>query len=118
MDELDAIRERRRRELEAQQSEAAAAGQDPAVAEQAALERAAQEDAALESFLQQILEPEARERLTRIRMSRPQLADTVARSLVSAAQQGRLNGRIGDEHLRRLLSQAQPESRDINITRK
>ncbi len=116
MDDLDAIREKRLRELEAQQ--AAAAGQDPAAAERAAQEQAAQEEAAIESFLQQILTSEARERLTRIRMSRPHLADVVTKSLVAAAQQGRLPGRIDDDALRRLLSQAQPGSRDINITRK
>lgn len=116
MDDLEAIRQRRLRDI--QQQQAAAANQDPAAAQEATRQRAADEEAALESFLQQILEPEARERLTRIRMSRPELAQVVSRSLVAAAQQGRLRGRITDEDLRRLLSQAQPAGRDINITRK
>lgn len=115
MDDLEALRQKRLRELQEQQ---AAAAQDPAAAEAAAQQRAADAEAALEAALQQILTPEARERLTRIRMSRPELADVVSRQLVAAAQQGRLPGRIGDDELRRLLSQLQPASRDINITRK
>ncbi len=115
MDDLDALREKRLRELQAQQ---AAADQDPAAAQEAAQRRAAEAEAALEGALQKILTPEARERLTRIRMSRPELADVVSRQLVTAAQQGRLPGRIGDDELRRLLSQLQPKSRDTTITRK
>ncbi len=115
MDDLEAIRQRRLRELQEQQ---AAAHQDQAAAQDAEQERAAQQEAALEAALQQILTPEARERLTRIRMSRPELADVVSSHLVRAAQSGRLPGRIGDDELRRLLSQLQPKGRDTTITRK
>ena len=118
MDELEALRQKRLRELQAQQQRAGAADQDPAATAQADAQAAAQEQAALERVLQQILDPEARERLTRIRMSRPELADAVTRQLVALAQQGRLTRRISDADLRTLLSQVPSDSRDIKITRK
>jgi programmed cell death protein 5 len=117
MDDLEELRQKRLRELQAQQRRSAAAGQDPAAAEQAAAEAAAQE-AALERVLQQVLDSEARERLTRIRMSRPELADAVTRQLVALAQQGRLARRLTDADLRTILAQVPSDGRDIKITRK
>lgn len=116
MDDLEALRQRRLRELQAQQARAAA--QDPAAQAEASAQAEAAEQAALERVLQQILDPEARERLTRIRMSRPELADAVTRQLVALAQQGRLARRLSDADLRTLLSQVPSEARDIKITRK
>ncbi|MEA3189618.1 MAG: programmed cell death protein 5 [Thermoplasmata archaeon] len=116
MDDLEAARRRRLAELQAQQARAAA--QDPAAQAQAEARRAAAEEAALERLLQQVLEPEARERLTRIRMSRPDLAAAVANQLATLAQQGRLARRLSDVDLRQVLAQLTPKDRDISITRK
>jgi len=115
MDDLEAARQRRLAELQAQAQQQPARAQQDA---QAAAARAAEEDAAVERILQQILEPEARERLTRIRMSRPELADAVARQLVTLAQGGRLARRLSDEDLRALLARIPGQDRDIKITRK
>lgn len=117
MDDLEALRQKRLKELQAQQ-QAAAPGQDPEATAQASAQAAAQEQAALERVLQQILDSEARERLTRIRMSRPELADAVTRQLVTLAQQGRLARRLTDTDLRTILAQVPSEGRDIKITRK
>lgn len=117
MDDLEALRQKRLRELQAQQRRSGAADQDPAAAEPAAAEAAAQE-AALERVLQQILDTEARERLARIRMSRPELADAVTRQLVALAQQGRLARRLTDADLRTILAQVPSDTRDFKITRK
>ena len=115
MDEdLEALRRRRLQEIEAQ-SRARAAAQDSAAQEQEA--QAAAQDAAVERVLQQILEGEAFSRLTRIRLSRPELGDAVARQLVQLAQSGRLVRRITDEELRKILA-GLPQDRDIKITRK
>jgi programmed cell death protein 5 len=116
MDDLEAARQRRLRELQAQRS--GAADQDPAATERASAQAAAAEQAVLERVLQQILDTEARERLTRIRMSRPELADAVTRQLVALAQQGRLARRLTDADLRTILAQVPSEGRDIKITRK
>ena len=111
MDDLEAIRQRRLRELQEQR----AAAQDPAAQAEA---RKAQEEAAIESFLQQVLDSEALSRFTRIRMSRPAFADAVARQLVALAQSGRLPKRLTDAELRDLLARLTPKDRDISITRK
>ena len=118
MDDLEALRQKRLRELQAQQAKAQASAQDPDAQALADAQAAAQEQAAMDRMLQQILDPEARERLTRIRMSRPELADAVTRQLVALAQQGRLTRRISDADLKTLLSQVPSDSRDIKITRK
>lgn len=116
MDDLEAIRQRKLQELRAQQ--AAAGGQDPAAAAAAAQQKAADQAAALDRLLQQVLEPVARERLTRIRMSRPDYADAVGRQLLALAQQGRLARRLTDADLRQVLGSLTPQDRDIKITRK
>lgn len=116
MDDLEALRQRRLAELQARQAQQAGAQQDASAA--AAADAAEAENAAMERILQQILEPEARERLTRIRMSRPELADAVAKQLVTLAQQGRLGRRLTDEDLRTLLARIPGQDRDIKITRK
>lgn len=112
MDELEEIRKRRLQELQERQRHMQ--DQDP----QEESDRAADDEAAIERFLQQILDDEARTRLTRIRMSRPDLADQVARQLVALAQSGRLRNRLSDEELRKILVQLQPDERDTSITRK
>ena len=115
MDDLEALRQKRMAELQARQQQAGAQ-QDAQAAE--AAQAAAAEEAAIDRVLQKVLEPEARERLTRIRMSRPELADAVARQLVTLAQGGRLQRRLTDEDLRTLLARIPGQDRDIKITRK
>lgn len=118
MDDLEAIRQRRLRELQEQQARANQDAQTQAASAQAAAQAAAEQEAAMDRVLQQILDPEARERLTRIRMSRPELADAVARQLVTLAQGGRLARKLTDEDLRALLARIPGQDRDIKITRK
>ena len=117
MDDLEALRQKRLKELQARER-ALASDQDPDAQAQASAQAAAQEQAAMDRMLQQILDSEARERLTRIRMSRPELAEAVTRQLVSLAQQGRLQRRLTDADLRTILAQVPSEGRDIKITRK
>lgn len=117
MDDLEALRQRRLAELQAQRaSQQAGASQDASAA--AAADAAAAESAAIDRILQQVLEPEARERLTRIRMSRPDLAEAVSRQLATLAQTGRLARRLTDEDLKTLLARIPGQDRDIKITRK
>lgn len=111
------MRRKRLAELQARQAQGAASAQDPDASAQAARDAAAQ-NAAVERLLQQILEPEARERLTRIRMSRPDFAAQVTQQLVSLAQSGRLARRLSDDDLKQVLAQLTPPDRDISITRK
>ncbi|MCX6694251.1 MAG: DNA-binding protein [Methanomicrobiales archaeon] len=81
-------------------------------------ERQRQTDAQIHAVLMQILEPEARERLNAIRLTRPDFARSVETQLVTLAQQGRLKQRLSDEQLKSVLSQLTPKKRDFTIRRK
>ncbi len=111
MDDLEAIRQRKLQELQARQEASQPQQQKEA-------DQAAEQDAAVERLLLQILEPEARERLTRIRMSRPEFHDGVVRQLISLAQSGKLARRLTDDDLRQVLAQLTPKDRETKITRK
>lgn len=114
-DELDAIRRRRVAELQARQRAGNQEAAQQAVAEAQAREEA---EAQKEAILRQILTPEARERLTRLRMARPEESRLVESQLIQLAQSGRLQARLDDEQLKSVLARLLPGNRDINIRRK
>ncbi len=68
-------------------------------------------------LLAKILTPEAFERLGRIRTVNPSLAAQAEMALVRIAQEGKVQERITDEHLKELL-RALSEKKDIKIQRK
>jgi programmed cell death protein 5 len=82
------------------------------------MERQKQVDAQMHAILMQILEPEARERLNTIKLTRPDFAKSVEQQLVMLAQSGRLKHKITDEQLKELLKQLQPAKREFTIRRK
>ena len=109
-DELEAIRKKKLAELERQQ----ALGEQQ---EEIAEEMAAQEEAHRKMILRQILTPEARERLGRIRTARPEFVDTVEQQLILLAQSGRLTQKVDDETLQMLLKRITPKKKEITIKR-
>ncbi|MEA3200908.1 MAG: programmed cell death protein 5 [Thermoplasmata archaeon] len=106
-DQLEELRRRKLAELQQQ-----AHGEQQAQAARA--EQAQQRDV----ILRAILEPEARERLTRVRMARPEIAESLEQQLVMLYQQGRVQRRIDDETLRQLLARVTPKQRDTTIERR
>lgn len=106
-DELAEIRRRRMMEMQQQ----AASQQDEA-------ERQRQHDAQIHSVLMQILEPEARERLNTIKLTKPDFARSVEQQLVMLAQSGRIKNKINDDQLKVILKQVIPAKREFNIRRK
>jgi len=69
-------------------------------------------------ILRNILTTDAKERLGRIKVARPELAESIENQLIMLAQNGRLKNKINDEQLRMLLSKLIPKKRDITIRRK
>ena len=71
----------------------------------------------MQSVLRQILTPEARERLARVRIAHPEEGSAVEQQLVMLAQSGRLNGVIDDATLQQILRKLLPDRREIKIKR-
>lgn len=82
------------------------------------VERQKQADSQMQLILMQILEPDARERLNTIKLTRPDFARSVEQQLVLLAKSGRLKDKITDAQLKALLQQIQPAKREFNIRRK
>jgi len=69
-------------------------------------------------ILRAILTDDARERLGRIKAARREMAENIENQLIMLAQSGRLKNKINDEQLRELLSKLLPKKRDITIRRR
>jgi len=70
------------------------------------------------AILRKILTTEARERLGRIKIARPDLAENVENQLIMLAQNDQLKNKINDEQLRLILSKILPKKRDFKIKRR
>ena len=108
MDELEEIRRRklmelqRQRELEELQKE----------------EMRRQYEAQKRAILRVILEPEAKERLSRLKLAHPEIAESVENQLIYLAQSGRIQSKITDKMLVEILKRVQPKKRETRIIRK
>ncbi|EHR78616.1 DNA-binding protein [Thermococcus litoralis DSM 5473] len=68
-------------------------------------------EAQLNAIMKQILTPEARERLARVKLVRPELARQVELILVQLYQAGQITERITDEKLKKILAQIDARTR-------
>jgi programmed cell death protein 5 len=109
-EELEKIRKKRLREL--QQEEALSESYE----QQEAQEKEFEEKKKM--ILRSILTPKAKERLSNIKLARPQIGEQIENQLIMLAQSGRLQQKITDQQLRDLLSKLMPRKRDINIKRR
>ncbi len=110
------LAELRRRRVQQIQDMQAPQGPNPyAAAQQAEMERRESERA---EMLRRLLTPEASERLGRIRLAKPDIAQAVEQQVISLAASGRLQRQIDDATLRALLERIMPEKREIKITRR
>lgn len=106
-DELDALRRRKLQELQLRAEQ-----------ESVAQEQAKQLDAQKQMLMRQLLTPEARERLANLRMTRPDIVESVENQLIMLVQSGRLNQQIDDFTLRQILRKVVPKKREIKIERR
>lgn len=65
-----------------------------------------------------LLDQDARQRLTNIRLVKPELAAAVENYLISAASSGRLNRPLSDEELKQILMSIQQPKRDFKFDRR
>ena len=66
--------------------------------------------------LKGILTDEARERLSRIKLAKPEYANSLENQLIQLASSRRLSGKINDEQLKQLLQQMTKSQRESKIT--
>lgn len=105
-EELNAIRQRRYSEL-----------QHSAMDEQRQAATRRQFEAQKQAALKLILTPEARQRLTNIRMVKPEFADQIEMQLIQLAQTGRIKVPISDDQLKEALAKLQSQRKEIRIRR-
>ena len=109
-DELSELRKRRMAQLQQQ------AGDQQGMQEE--LERQQRQKSQIQMILMQVLEPDARERLNTIKLTKPEFAGAVEQQLIALAQSGRLKNKITDAQLKELLGRLAPKKRDYSITRR
>lgn len=78
----------------------------------------AEAEAMRQKALMMLLDAEARQRLTNVKMVKPELAAAVENYLINAATTGRLNRAITDNELKQILSTIQQPKRDFKINRR
>jgi programmed cell death protein 5 len=109
MDDIEAIRKKKLRDLQQQQTFSQEDFED---------NRQKEFEDQKKQILRVILSDDARERLGRIKAARPEMAENLENQLIMLAQSGRLKNKINDEQLRELLSKMLPKKRDITIRRR
>lgn len=105
-EELEQIRRKKVQEIQM-------AYQQQMVAE----ERKKEVDAQKQIILGQILTQEARERLERVKIAKPELAESVENQLIMLLQSGRLDQQVDDDTLKMILRKI-GSRRDIKIERR
>lgn len=108
--ELEELRRRKMAQL--QQS------QEAQLQQQAMMEEhAKQMEAERQAIMRQLLTPEARERLAKVKMAYPDVAAAVEEQLLRLMQMGRIQNQIDDATLKAILRQISPQRREIKIER-
>ncbi|MCI4434358.1 MAG: DNA-binding protein [Thermoplasmata archaeon] len=105
--ELEEIRRRKLAQLLAQQS-----------VEEQEIEKEKEVQEERLKILRKYLSSEARERLNRVKLVKPELAEAVENQIIYLAQTGRLNRVISDEEIKTLLARLSEGQRDIKIERR
>ena len=106
-EELEELRRRKRSSLQRQVSD-----------EQRNAQMEQQMEQQKQALLRNILSTEARQRLTNLKMVKPEFTDQLELQLIQLAQQGKIPIPLGDEQLKKILVQLQSRKRETTIRRK
>jgi programmed cell death protein 5 len=109
-EELEELKKKKLQELQQQ------AAMQQSLEEQETQQKQVEEQK--KAILRSIMTNPARERLARIKMARPEVAEAIENQLIMIAQSGQLKNKINDEQLRVLLTKVIPKKRDIKIKRR
>jgi programmed cell death protein 5 len=104
-EELQALRRKKLQKLQRAQQE------EQAQTEQEQIEQQKQ------NLLRQLLTPEARQRLTNLKMIKPEFTEQLELQIIQLAQTGKLPIPLTDKQLKQILIQLQPRKREITIRR-
>jgi programmed cell death protein 5 len=74
-------------------------------------------EAQKEALMRKILSPEARQRLTNLKMVKPDFTEQLELQLIQLAQQGKLPIPLPDQQLKQILIQLQTRKRETTIRR-
>jgi programmed cell death protein 5 len=105
-EELEELRKKKILELQRQLS-----------SEQQHVEQQRTINAQKENVLRQILTPEARQRMNRIKLVKPEFVERLELQLIQIAQSGRIQLPINDKQLRQMLQQLQPSRTKMTFRR-
>jgi len=106
----DELEEIRRKKLSAFQRQMADEQRNEQATEQRELQK--------QSLLRNILTPEARQRLTNLKIVRPDFTEQLELQLIQLAQLGKISVPLTDGQLRQILVQLQSRRRETKIVRK
>jgi len=105
-DELEELRRRRAFELQQKMTQ-----------EQQQVEAEKKFESQKQALMRRILTQEARQRLTNLKMVKPEFASQLELQLIQIAQQGKISIPIGDEQLKEILQRLQGDRKEIRIRR-
>jgi len=105
-EELEAIRRKKLSQYQQRASE-----------EQRQVQAEKEIEAQKEALLRQILSPEARQRLTNLKMVKREFTEQLELQIIQLAQLGKIPIPLSDAQLKQILIQLQSRKRDIKITR-
>jgi len=105
-DELEELRRRRALELQQKMTQ-----------EQQQVEAEKKLESQKQALMRRILTQEARQRLTNLKMVKPEFAAQLELQLIQIAQQGKISLPIDDEQLKEILQRLQSDRKEIKIRR-
>ena len=103
--ELAAIRRKKLQQLQQKGSEEQKQTQEDQIEQQK------------QELLRQLLSPEARQRLTNLKMIKPEFTEQLELQIIQLAQAGKLPIPLSDQQLKQILLQLQGRKREITIRR-